>query len=85
MLTTARIAAILKSLERQGLITRTPDLEDSRQVLVRLTETGIVQIEERREKVIQTTAKMLEALGEDDAEAYVRIQEKLTELGTIWR
>ena len=85
MLTTARIAAILKSLERQGLITRTPDLEDSRQVLVRLTETGIIQIEERREKVIQTTAKMLEALGKDDAEAYVRIQEKLTELGTIWR
>ncbi len=85
MLTTARIAAILKSLEKQGLITRTPDLEDSRQVLVRLTETGIIQIEERREKVIQTTAKMLEALGKDDAEAYVRIQEKLTELGTIWR
>ena len=85
MLTTARIAAILKSLERQGLITRTPDPEDNRQVLVRLTETGIIQIEERREKVIQTTAKMLEALGEEDAEAYVRIQEKLTELGTIWR
>jgi len=28
---------------------------------------------------------MLEALGEEDAKAYVRIQAKLIELGNIWR
>lgn len=85
MLTTARIAAMLKSLEKQGLITRTPDPSDSRQVIVELTETGISTVETRRNAMINTVAKMLEALGEEDAKAYVRIQKKLIETGDIWR
>lgn len=35
--------------------------------------------------MIKAVAKMLEALGEEDAEAYVRIQKKLIETGDIWR
>ncbi len=85
MLTTARIAAILKSLEKQGLVTRTPDSNDSRQVIVELTKTGIATVEERRNAMIHSVAKMLEALGEEDALAYVRIQQKLIEFGNIWR
>lgn len=85
MLTTARIAAMLKSLEKQGLITRTPDPSDSRQVIVELTETGISTVETRRNAMINTVTKMLEALGEEDAKAYVRIQKKLIETGDIWR
>lgn len=85
MLTTARVAAMLKSLEGQDMITRTPDLSDSRQVIVCLTEKGIALVEERRTGMIHSVAKMLEALGEEDAKAYVRIQTKLIELGDIWR
>ncbi len=85
MLTTARIAAMLKSLEKQGLVTRTPDPYDSRQVIVELTERGIATVEERRNAMIRSVAKMLEALGEEDAQAYVRIQQKLIEFGDIWR
>lgn len=85
MLTTARIAAMLKTLEKRKLITRTPDPHDSRQVIVELTESGTAMVEERRRETIQTTAKMLEALGEEDAKAYIRIQKRLVELGTIWR
>ncbi|MGC2872088.1 MarR family winged helix-turn-helix transcriptional regulator [Ihubacter sp. mB4P-1] len=85
MLTTARVAAMLKSLERQDMITRTPDSADNRQVIVSLTEKGISLVEERRTAMIHSVAKMLEALGEEDAEAYVRIQAKLIELGDIWR
>ena len=85
MLTTARIAAMLKTLEKKKLITRTPDPQDSRQVIVELTETGISQVEERKKKMIHSTAKMLEALGEEDARAYIRIQKRLVEIGTIWR
>lgn len=85
MLTTARIAAMLKSLEKQGLVTRTPDPYDSRQVIVELTEQGIATVEERRNAMIRSVAKMLEALGEEDAQAYVRIQQKLIEFGDVWR
>lgn len=85
MLTTARVAAMLKSLEGQGMITRTPDPSDSRQVIVYLTEKGIAMVEERRTGMIHSVAKMLEALGEEDAKAYVRIQARLIELGDIWR
>lgn len=48
MLTTARIAAMLKSLENQKLITRMPDPNDSRQVIVELTKAGASVVEERR-------------------------------------
>lgn len=85
MLTTARVAAMLKSLEGQGMVTRTPDPTDSRQVIVTLTEKGAALVEERRAGLIRSVAKMLEALGEEDAKAYVRIQAKLIELGDIWR
>lgn len=85
MLTTARVAAMLKSLEGQDMITRTPDPADNRQVIVCLTEKGITLVEERRTGMIHSVAKMLEALGEEDAKAYVRIQAKLIELGDIWR
>lgn len=85
MLTTARIAAMLKSLENQKLITRMPDPNDSRQVIVELTEAGASVVEERRGAMIKAVAKMLESLGEEDAEAYVRIQKKLIETGDIWR
>ncbi len=85
MLTTARVAAMLKSLEGQGLLTRTPDPADSRQIIVSLTEKGVTLVEERRLGMIRSVAKMLEALGEEDARAYVRIQARLIELGDIWR
>lgn len=85
MLTTARVAAMLKSLEGQEMITRTPDPSDSRQVVVCLTEKGIALVKERRTEMIYSVAKMLEALGEEDAKAYVRIQTRLIELGDIWR
>lgn len=85
MLTTARVAAMLKSLEGQDMITRTPDPSDSRQVIVCLTEKVIALVEKRRTGMIHSVAKMLEALGEEDAKAYVRIQAKLIELGDIWR
>lgn len=85
MLTTARIAAILKNLEKHDMITRTQDSLDNRQTVVELTDAGLASISARRKKLVQTTAKMLEALGEDDAKAYIRIQKKLMNLEDIWK
>jgi len=85
LLTTARIAAILKSLEKQKLITRTPDPDDSRQTIVELTALGCEVVEKHHQEMLKTVAKTLELLGEDDAKEYVRLQKKLLEIGSFWR
>ncbi|MGX8700906.1 MarR family winged helix-turn-helix transcriptional regulator [Caproiciproducens sp.] len=80
MVSTARIAAILKQLERDGLITRTADAQDNRQVIVRLTDEGAHLIEKDRAALLDGLTKMLEYLGPEDAEAYIRIRKKLLQM-----
>ena len=74
---TARIARLLKHMEEQGLIVRFADANDSRQVVVQITEQGAAEIDHVRKKVLEYTARMLENLGADDAKEYIRIQEKI--------
>ena len=53
------------------------DPADSRQVIVTLTDTGAEEIRRQREKMLGLVVHMLELLGEEDAQAYVRIQKKI--------
>lgn len=73
----ARIAALLNHMEDKGLIRRLHDPQDSRQILVVLTEAGRESVLQTRERILAQTASLLEALGPEDARAYLRIQEKL--------
>ena len=75
--TTARIASLLNHMEGKRLICRYTDPEDSRQVVVVLTDEGKKAIQSVRAKVISYVSAMLEDLGPDDAEAYIRIQKKI--------
>lgn len=77
---TARVAVILRKLEQQGLITRSVDVHDSRQIIVRLTEKGKEKVKQDRQELLEIMTKMLELLGPDDAQAYVRIQKKLVNM-----
>lgn len=74
---TARIAALLNHMEEKRLILRAPDPDDSRQTIVRLTPEGEATIEKTRAEVIDHVAAMLRMLGADDAQAYIRIQQKI--------
>lgn len=74
---TARVAALLNHMEEKKLICRSADPSDSRQVIVRLTPAGRTAIERLSGEVIRYVAAMLENLGPEDAEAYIRIQEKI--------
>lgn len=74
---TARIASLLNHMEEKRFIVRIPDAEDSRQVIVRLTDAGAELIEKTRSEVIRHAKKVLEDLGPEDAEAYIRIQKKI--------
>lgn len=77
VVSTARIAALLNRMEEKGLISRWPDPLDNRQIIVSLSPKGEQAIEAFRKKVIRATANMLELLGPEDAQEFLRIQRKL--------
>lgn len=77
---TARMASILNSLEKKGLLLRSMDEKDHRKLIVRLTEKGVAYGTERRNEFLRDMAQMLEALGEHDAKEYIRITRKIGEL-----
>ena len=74
---TARIANLLNHMEEKHYIERCHDTSDSRQIIVRLTEKGRESIQNTRRKVLQSVAAMLEEIGPEDAENFVRIQKKI--------
>lgn len=74
---TARIAALLNRLEKKGLVRRSCDPSDERKIIVTLTESGASCVSSGIENAIDGLSKLLEALGEKDAEEYLRIQKKL--------
>lgn len=80
MVSTARIAALLKHVERHRWITRTPDAQDNRQVIVTLTEEGLRVAQKHCAEMMDHVAQMLEMLGPEDAREYVRIQKKLVQI-----
>lgn len=75
--TTARIASLLNQMEQKNLIKRTTDPEDSRQIIVQLTENGIRENCVIQEKVVNIIRKMLEALGPEDTAEFIRIQDRI--------
>ena len=78
-LTTGRIANILKSLERKGLVSRMPDQEDRRRVLVSLTEQGQSAVGELYRSGTQRLARLMDYLGEEDGADILRLLERCTE------
>lgn len=77
---TSRMAVILNQLEKDGMIERRIDEEDSRKRIVIATDKGrrrgVELLDEMREKC----AKLLEGLGEDDALKYIDLQRKMIEV-----
>lgn len=78
-ISSARVAAILNNLENKGFVTRQINKNDRRQILVGITEKGTEFVEMHNKMVVNSTARMLEMLGEYDAKELVRIMEKLSQ------
>ena len=73
----ARIAALLRHMEKEGLIARLPDPSDNRQVRISATAVGIALIRQRREQLLRTLSAALAELGPEDAAAYLRLRRRL--------
>ena len=72
-MTTSRIAAVLNSLEKKGMITRLADPRDRRRVVVALTGRGKDFCRARRKDAERDFTHLLERLGEEDARQFVRL------------
>lgn len=79
-MTTSRIAAVLGSLEKKGLLMRMPDETDRRRVLAALTEQGRAECKARRAHALRDMTAMLTRLGEEDAVHFVRIMKRIHEI-----
>ena len=77
--TTARVAAALNSLEKKELVTRETSATDRRKIVVRLTKKGKKLLEEGRECMHKNISKMLDLIGEEDAEHVIKIFTKFAE------
>lgn len=74
---TARVAAMLKSLEKKGYILRTQSKTDARSVVITLTPPGLTALQQREREVHAFIEKMLKKLTPEEAQAFIRIAEKL--------
>ena len=74
---TARIAALQKAMEKNGLITRSPSQEDARKTVIRITEKGVRELQQIRERMLDKAVMVLERVGRDDAEEFIRISGKI--------
>lgn len=84
-MTTPRIAAVLNSLEKKGMIERGGDESDRRRVLVTLTEKGDAFCQAKKDAVLTRLAMVFEAIGSQDAEAFIRIMQKVGEAAVRMR
>ena len=78
-MTTPRIAAVLSSLEKKGMIHRKTDAGDKRRIQVTLTEQGSTFCLQKREQVISKMTLLLTQLGSEDAGHFVRIMKRIQE------
>lgn len=79
-MTTSRIAAVLGSLEKKGMLLRMADEADRRRVLAVLTKKGKAFCQARRDHAKRDITAMLTRLGEEDAVHFVRIIKRIHEI-----
>lgn len=73
---TARVAAAIKSLEEKGYVTRNAVEGDRRKTLVLITDSGRELSMDLYKNAMEHTARYLEYLGEEDTENLLRIINK---------
>lgn len=76
---TARIAAALKTLEQKGLLTRCASEEDARKTVVRLTDAGMQLAQTMRMRLYSDIADVVDYVGAKDIDTFLRIAQKIND------
>ncbi|KAF1302650.1 MULTISPECIES: MarR family winged helix-turn-helix transcriptional regulator [Enterococcus] len=69
----ARIAALLGSLEKKGKIQRTMDPDDRRRIQVTLTKSGEEAAEAEKKKMQEKIVCVFQKMGKDDTEKFLEL------------
>ena len=77
---TARISALLNSMEHSGLITRHSSLEDARRTVVKITPAGIALVDEMSDQTLNRVESLLDKISKEDLDAYIRISHQIREI-----
>ncbi len=77
---TARITRLLNTLEERNLIQRSIDVTDRRKIIVELTEAGDRYLEAVYARTHRRASAVIEALGAEDTEAFIRIAERIADI-----
>lgn len=77
---TARIAVLLKKMEKQGLITRHNSPEDARRTVIAITPKGTSHINAVKEHILEKIQLLMEKIGKEDMEEFLRISKKIKEV-----
>ena len=73
---TARISALLNSLEKKGFVVREIDKSNRRNILVMVTEEGRAYAETEMTKIRERMAYVFTEMGQQDTEEFLRLTEK---------
>ena len=76
---TARIAAALRTLEQKGLLTRSPSETDARKTVVRLTDAGMQLAQTMRMRLYSDIADVVDYVGAEEIDTFLRIAEKIND------
>ena len=77
---TARIAALLRKMEKGGLIVRHRSPVDARQTVVEITQEGRAHVDRMREQILTKMELLLEKVGREDMEEFIRISHKIKDV-----
>ena len=75
----ARITALLNKMEKSGFITRSTSSKDARRVIIEITPAGIAFVDNLREHTLSKVAQMLDRVGKENIETYIKISQQIKE------
>ena len=75
-ITPAAVSQMIKCFEQKGWVERKRYPEDKRSVYIVVSDTAIACLKEKQQSMIDRFSAFIHELGDDDAQALVRILEK---------
>lgn len=80
--TTARVSALLATLEKKDQITRKIDPNNRRNILVSITPKGSERIEDELNTKMEAMIKIFSEMGEEDSNEFIKLSKKFGELAS---
>ncbi len=77
---TARVAVLIKKLKDAELIKITKDANDGRKTIVTISEKGIRQVEDKREKMTSLLKEIVEKVGYKRMQEFCEISKEIKEI-----